>query len=453
MSRGLGEILVKIGVIDQVQMAAGISRMEQWGGNLLGHLVQARMVSEDVLVAALAERFRYDVAHPLPLLIERTVLELLPGEFCEKFVVMPIAVRPDDSVVLAVSDPSDLATLDAVRAKVGRQVAVAVAGPKSLADAIQSHYFGGAQRSGTPDPFSAGADSFGAEALLPQAGGPSAAPGAIEIELPPDNSGLPELEPVSVAGMGNDYLPAEAVAPRQVTGSGYLSDESEVVDVGDIFADHSAVQSEDPVAGQPPRLATPGAPADDVETDEPDPAELAAARAAIVARRGNEMPTGELPLQSGDMPQAIQSTEGDLLVVAAEAVSEKAAERVQAQKSAVAHARAAAAAAAAAAATTAAAQSPSDTASGAGGHVKTVVFGTPISPGSGEGSPLAAAKSSSEAAAAMAEARSISPPLSDDSELDDAQAVIAARCDALELRLSFLNDLLVKKGVLDKGNL
>ncbi len=435
MSRGLGEILIKIGVIDQVQLAAGLARMEQWGGTLLSHLVQSRMVGEDVLVDALAERFRYDVAHPLPLLIESSVLGLLPGEFCHRFLVLPIGVGPDDTVLLAMCDPSDLATLDAVRAKVRRQVSVAVAGPKALSDAIQSHYFGGVDRAGTPDPFTAGADSFGTEGLLPPVGQVQPDPPSKEIELPPADAVAPEIETASAPPLGGGYLPADQVAPRQTTGSGFLSDESEVVDVGDIFADHAAMQSEPLTAARPDhagQLAEAGAPADDVETDEPDLSALDLSRPPP-RRRGSELPTGELPLQSGDMPQAIHATEGSLLVVAAEAVSEKAVERMEAQKSAVAKARALATQAA-----------PK------GSHDETVLFGSPVSQGDGLAPPTPQPSAGGEAASALADARSVSPhpPPSADSA-----AILAARCESLELRLGLLTDLLIEKGLISDEDL
>ena len=431
MSRGLGEILVKIGVIDQVQLAAGLSRTEQWGGSLLSHLVQARMVSEEVLVDALAQRFRYEAAHPLPLLIESSVLALLPGEFCHRFVVLPVGLRADDSLLLAMSDPSDLGTLDAVRGKVRRQVTVVVAGPKAISDAIQSHYFGAATRAGTPDPFSAGADSFGTPGLLsPVASAQGSA--SAEIELPEGMLEPFDLEPVGGCQFGGDFLQPDQVAPRTITGSGFLSDEAQTVDVGDIFADHAALQSPPlgTAQGSPP-LAQAGAPADDVATDEPDRSALDLLRQPPAAPRGNEMPTGELPMQSGDMPRAVHATEGSFVVVAAEAVSERAAQRMAAQKAAVALARAAADEA-----TDTAKPSPS----------ATVVFGSPV-PGAPGNRPQPTPRTGgSEADKAIADARTVSPK---PPPAPDVSGVLAARCESLELRLALLTDLLIARGVVD----
>ena len=420
MSRGLGEILVKIGVIDRVQLAAGMSRLEQWGGHLLTHLVQARMVEEETLVNALGERFKYETAHPLPLLIEREVLDLLPGEFCAKFLVLPIAIRPDETVLLAVSDPSDLDRHDSARAKMRRKVAIAVAGPQAISDAVGHHYFGDADRIETPEPFaSVAGEVFDGDPSLADSLG-EGVPADGGIELPPDEGMALELDSLD-STVGDRFPSADDVAPRPVTGDGYLSDTPEVVDVGDIFADHSAPQPEAAEAGEETKIATPGLPADEVETKQPDLSKVNLGPGN--PGRGIEMPTAEVPRGRSAVAASLHPADGGTLVVAAKAVSKKAVEDVEAQKEV---------------------------------HLQAQLAVTEAIPVQGDGSGTAlfermggAPPAAGSASPTLSDAPSISPHLP---HAEDVR-LLKARCQALENQVSLLMELLVDKGVIDPDDL
>lgn len=137
----LKEVLLKAGVVDEFQMRAALGRLEQWGGRLTGVLSDMGFVDDETLVATLAQAFRVPVIHLGMVHRDATLLHKLDVAFCEEHGLFPVALK-DRTATIAVSDPSELDTIDLLQQKLGLRVQVAIAPESEIRAAIARHYRG-----------------------------------------------------------------------------------------------------------------------------------------------------------------------------------------------------------------------------------------------------------------------------------------------------------------------
>ncbi len=145
------DLLLRARVVDELQMRAALSRLEQWGGLLPTVLADLGMVDEEQVTQTIAAALRL----PTQLLGNSTrdpqALARLDASFCEQRVVFPLALNArTNTFTLAVADPLDIDLVDLVAAKVNARVQVVVASESQIRAAIAKHYRGhGASASST----------------------------------------------------------------------------------------------------------------------------------------------------------------------------------------------------------------------------------------------------------------------------------------------------------------
>ena len=76
----VGEILIKAGVIDEMQLAAALGDQSNWGGRLGVALVKMGLVEESDLVRALAQQLQIPVVKLEGKRVQQEVLDLVSGE-------------------------------------------------------------------------------------------------------------------------------------------------------------------------------------------------------------------------------------------------------------------------------------------------------------------------------------------------------------------------------------
>jgi general secretion pathway protein E len=135
----LGEILVADGALDRRSLDRARRVADETGGRLDRVVTQLGMISERSLAEALARLVRAPLVGPgdypdVPLFIER-----LKPKFLRNARALPIA-ETSDQVLLAMADPLDSFSRDAIGAALGRPVAAAVAVPIELEAAFERLY-------------------------------------------------------------------------------------------------------------------------------------------------------------------------------------------------------------------------------------------------------------------------------------------------------------------------
>jgi type IV pilus assembly protein PilB len=135
----LGEILVQAGVLDASGLRAGLSEQRRWGGPLGRILIDMKLISEDVLVQALAQQLNFPTVAIEGMEIPAEVVGLISGEIAEQFSVVPFAVN-GKFLDVAMSDPTNLGVVDEVRIRTQLNVRPYLAGPKAIERTIAKVY-------------------------------------------------------------------------------------------------------------------------------------------------------------------------------------------------------------------------------------------------------------------------------------------------------------------------
>jgi general secretion pathway protein E len=138
--RGLGDILVRHGVIDREALEVLYNEQREKKADLLDLIVQHEAVSEDAVARALAdecglvfvERVDADAISP----IDAT---RLPISYARQHRILVLAER-ENEVAVVCGDPLDTVALDDVRAAFGKRVNAVVAPPQVITDAINNVY-------------------------------------------------------------------------------------------------------------------------------------------------------------------------------------------------------------------------------------------------------------------------------------------------------------------------
>jgi hypothetical protein len=139
----IGEILVKARVIDELQLRSALAQLDQWGGRLSRIVVDMRLASPDVVTEAISKGMGMPRMQLGNVPKDPGALAKLDVGFAEQKGVFPVALRDNGkTLVLAMSDPSDLETIDQVAARSRTRVVPVVAGDREIETAILRHYRG-----------------------------------------------------------------------------------------------------------------------------------------------------------------------------------------------------------------------------------------------------------------------------------------------------------------------
>jgi hypothetical protein len=139
----LGELLVEAGAIDSMQLQAALGYQRQWGGKLGSVLVDRGFISEGKLVSALATQLAMPVVQISKTRVDPRAVALVPENLATQLRAFPLEVKgPEkaETLVVAMSDPTDLAAIDQIQFRTRRRVQAVLAGDRDVNSAIRRHY-------------------------------------------------------------------------------------------------------------------------------------------------------------------------------------------------------------------------------------------------------------------------------------------------------------------------
>ncbi len=137
----LGEALVRLKVIDELQLASAVASADQWGQRLTEALLRLRLAREISLVEAISALTRTDKIDLGTTVPDAAALALLDAQVCRQRGVFPFALAEHGRVLqLAMVDPSDIALSDSIAARARVRVQRFVAGETTIQKAIQRYY-------------------------------------------------------------------------------------------------------------------------------------------------------------------------------------------------------------------------------------------------------------------------------------------------------------------------
>lgn len=135
----LGDLLKEAGLIDDFQLQSALSHQRNWGGKLGSILIEMGFVKEADLARVLADKLRIPYADLFDPPIPENIIKLIKPDIAKKYGVVP--VRKDaGGLVVAMSDPMDIETFDAVRFATGLVISPSLATESEIKDAIKKYY-------------------------------------------------------------------------------------------------------------------------------------------------------------------------------------------------------------------------------------------------------------------------------------------------------------------------
>ncbi|MBN2217974.1 MAG: Flp pilus assembly complex ATPase component TadA [Pirellulales bacterium] len=133
MSRRLGDLLVAEAYLTEEQLQVALREQKKGGRNkLLGEvLVELEYCTEDQIVECLAKEYAVPYAKLDARMCDPKVVEVLPREYIENNLVMPLFVVRG-TLIVAVSEPSNLFLIDELRGLTNLDVAIVASTPRDI---------------------------------------------------------------------------------------------------------------------------------------------------------------------------------------------------------------------------------------------------------------------------------------------------------------------------------
>jgi type IV pilus assembly protein PilB len=136
----LGQVLMNRGVVDQDQIDAALQQQKSNGhSKLLGELfVEMGFCTDDQISSALAEAYGVPYAAVSPKLCDPAVVELLPREFLEEHVVLPL-FKVHGTLTVALSEPSNVFVIEEIQRLAEAKVQVVCSTAKDIKATLQTY--------------------------------------------------------------------------------------------------------------------------------------------------------------------------------------------------------------------------------------------------------------------------------------------------------------------------
>ncbi|HPQ72250.1 MAG TPA: hypothetical protein PKW95_24220 [bacterium] len=139
----IGEILIQAGLISETQLKAALSAQKTWGGRVGTHLVKAGALSEEKLLDALSHQLGIAKINFRRSRIYIEALQMVPKHICEKYGVVPVAVKEGKGrrkILLAMADPTNFEAIQEVEFASNYNVVTVIALESDIERAIRYCY-------------------------------------------------------------------------------------------------------------------------------------------------------------------------------------------------------------------------------------------------------------------------------------------------------------------------
>jgi type IV pilus assembly protein PilB len=136
----LGDILIHEGIIDQVKLDQALERQATTKEKLGKLLIRMGMISEEDLVKVYALQLGHPAVYEDDLMkVDGAIINTIREDFAYENMSLVLG-KSETTILVAMEDPEDLATVDAIEKLTSLKVEVVVAGETALQTAIEYHY-------------------------------------------------------------------------------------------------------------------------------------------------------------------------------------------------------------------------------------------------------------------------------------------------------------------------
>ena len=137
------DTLKDMGLVTEEQLGPVRQEADSTGEGVVDTLVAKKVLTPSQVAQAKAAQFGVEFVNLGEMRLADDVISAVPRHIAKKYSVVPL-YRHDDTVTVALSDPSDLDTLDSLRHLLNMEVEPRVASPDDIEEAL-GRYYGGAQ--------------------------------------------------------------------------------------------------------------------------------------------------------------------------------------------------------------------------------------------------------------------------------------------------------------------
>ena len=139
MAERLGELLVRDNVITPEQLKKAIEAQKQEGGRLAANLTRLGFIKESDLTSFISKKYGVPAINLDEFEISPEVVGLVSREVCAKHILIPVN-RAGSTLIVAMSDPSNIFAIDDIKFLTGYNVEVAVASEEAIKKAVEHYY-------------------------------------------------------------------------------------------------------------------------------------------------------------------------------------------------------------------------------------------------------------------------------------------------------------------------
>jgi type IV pilus assembly protein PilB len=139
MSGRLGELLIRENLISLQQLQKAQDEQRKTGGRIGSLLVKQGAIAESDLTNFLSKQYGVPAISLKDFDIDDEVIKLIPKTTAEKHQIVPVN-RAGASLIIAMSDPSNIFAIDDIKFLTGYNVEVVVASEQAIKEAIERYY-------------------------------------------------------------------------------------------------------------------------------------------------------------------------------------------------------------------------------------------------------------------------------------------------------------------------
>lgn len=136
----LGQMLTKKGIISDEQLGRALEHQKKLSIRLGEALTEMGFAGHEDIISSLAEQFDFKVVNPMASTIPQDVINTIPKNIAQKHNIIPVAQK-NGLLVVAISDPLDISTLEDLRFALNINVECVLATKNNIKDAIKKYYY------------------------------------------------------------------------------------------------------------------------------------------------------------------------------------------------------------------------------------------------------------------------------------------------------------------------
>jgi type IV pilus assembly protein PilB len=137
----LGELLVRNNLITKEQLTKSLEEQKESGGQVrLGSiLIKNGLISEPDLTSFLSKQYGVPSINLAEFEVDQAVVKTIPVDIAQKYQIVPVN-RAGSTLIIAMSDPSNIFAIDDIKFMTGYNVEVVVASETAIKNSIDKYY-------------------------------------------------------------------------------------------------------------------------------------------------------------------------------------------------------------------------------------------------------------------------------------------------------------------------